>query len=72
VRNTPDPFGATALAAITGVDVVSREVALRDLANEPQTVVLEGFFNQRCVFLLARPRTLLRFGCRVQIVRTAI
>jgi hypothetical protein len=64
-----DPYGNLASIAMASSEVVTNETALLDRSGASVPFVLESFFNQRCVFLLAAQRKLLRLGRRVRVSR---
>lgn len=67
---TPDtahPIGTLALAAYNGSDVANEKMKLTDLTGDAVTYTIETFFNQRCLFIMASTRSVLRHGRRISI-----
>lgn len=67
---TPDaahPIGTLALAAYNSSDVANEKMKLTDLTGDAATCTIETFFNQRCLFIMASTRGVLRRGRRITI-----
>lgn len=65
--DTAQPIGTLALAAYNGSDVANEKMKLTDLTGDAVTCTIETFFNQRCLFIMASTRSVLRRGRRITI-----
>lgn len=61
------PIGSVAGAALSDFDTQSDRVKLVSLAGKPRPFNVEAFFNQRCLFLMVTPHSLLRTGRQVVV-----
>jgi len=66
--NGSKPLGPLLVEARDAVDTPSKPVILLDLNRERQRFVAEGFFNQRCYFVMFAPATRLRAGRQIRVV----
>jgi hypothetical protein len=61
------PIGTLAHAAYFAPDVVTEQLRLNDLAGNATRCNVDTFFNQRCLFIMASPRTVIRRGRRLVV-----